>query len=631
MIRKTLVFFIFMCLPLATVAQETTVTDTVQNIAPEQETESETEVKPDNTASAPAPLPTHGIAMHGDMKYSAGFTHFDYVNPQAPKGGTLRMSGNETFDTLNGFSTKGVEANGLGLLYDSLMEKSQDEPFSMYAALAQSIETPEDRSWVIFTLRPEAQWHDGLPVTAEDVIWTFRTLTTKAKPFYKAYYANISNVEALGERRVKFTFDMANNRELPLIVGEMPILPKHYWEGKDFEATTLEPPLGSGPYKIGKVDAGRSIELVRVKNWWGENIPVFKGRYNFDRITYDDYRDQNVSLEALFANEYDFRQEYTAKLWATSYDAPPVLRGQISKEVIPNGLPQGMQAFAFNMRLAKFKDLAVRKAINYAFDFEWANKQFAYGAYERTNSYFENSEMAASALPTGRELEILESFREQIPESVFTEAFKLPETNGSGNNRENLRIALKMLDGADYIMGRDGVRSQKDTGERLEFEVLVANTNAAFERWFQPWKQNLERLGIKAEIRIVDASQYVNRILAFDYDMIVASWPQSTSPGNEQREFWGSDRADMPGSRNYLGIKDPVIDSLVDMIVSAPTREELVLRCRALDRVLLHNWYVVPNWHLAAWRVAYWDKFGQPEVQAPYSLGVIDTWWSDSK
>lgn len=574
-----------------------------------------------------AQSPAHGLAMHGDMKYGPDFTHFEYVNPDAPKGGTLRMWGAETFDTLNGYNNKGVEADGLPMIYDSLMESAQDEPFTMYGALAATVQTPEDRSWVQFTLRPEAKWHDGKPVTAHDVVWTFEALTTKGKPFYKAYYANVAKIEAIDDHTVKFTFDMANNRELPLIVAQMPVLPKHYWEGRDFEATTLEPPLGSGPYQIGKIVPGRSIEFVRVKEWWGENLPVFKGRYNFDRITWDYYRDQNVSLEALFADEYDFRQEFTAKLWATAYDAPAVKDGRIVKKTIENGLPQGMQAFAFNIRRPKFQDVNVRKAINYAFDFEWANKQFAYGAYERTDSYFENSEMAATGLPEGRELEILEQFRGKIPESVFTEEFNLPKTDGTGNNREQLRTAMQILDATGYVMGPDKVRAHKDTGERLEFEVLVANTNAAFERWFMPMKQNLERLGIKADIRIVDASQYINRVLEFDYDVIVASWAQSASPGNEQREFWGSDRADMAGSRNYIGIKDPVVDELVTMIVSAPTREELVVRTRALDRVLLHHWYVVPNWHLAAWRVAYWDKFGMPEIQAPYSLGVADTWW----
>jgi microcin C transport system substrate-binding protein len=571
----------------------------------------------------------HAIAMHGNIKYDENFTHFDYVNPNAPKGGTLRMWGNETFDNMNGFIPKGVPADGLGLIYETLMVKSSDEPFTMYGGLAKTIETPQDRSFVIFTIDENARWHDGVPLTAEDVVWTFETLTTKARPFYRAYYANVSNVEALDPRRVKFTFDQAGNRELPLIVGSMPILPQHYWtsEGRDFEATTLEAPLGSGAYKVGDINPGKSIEYVRVADWWGQDIPVNKGRFNFDRITYDYYRDQNVSLEALFADEYDFRQEYTAKLWATSYDAPPVQDGRIMKETRNNALPQGMQAFAFNLRRSLFQDIAVRKAINYAFDFEWSNKQFAFDAYVRTDSYFENSEMEATGLPQGRELEILEEFRDQLPPSVFDTEFTIPKTNASGNNRANLRVAQQLLKEAGYIKGDDDILYHPETGERLEFELLVANTNAAFERWFGPWKQAMERLGIKADIRIVDASQYINRVMAFDFDMIVQSWGQSSSPGNEQREYWGSEKADMAGSRNILGLKDPVVDALIELIVSAPDREELVIRTRALDRVLKDGWYVVPNWHLAAWRIAYWDKFGQPEVQAPYALGVIDTWW----
>ncbi len=582
------------------------------------------------TVPALAQTPQHGIAMHGAPKYGPDFTHFDYVNPDAPKGGTLRMSAPETFDTLNGFIPKGVAATGTGLIYDSLMVKSQDEPFSMYGLLAETIETPEDRSWVIFTLRDEARWHDGRPVTAHDVVWTFETLTTKARPFYRAYYANVSKVEALDDSRVRFTFDMAGNRELPMIIGEMPILPKHYWtaEGRNFEETTLDPPLGSGPYKIGAVVPGRSLEYVRVADWWGADLPVNQGRYNFDRVTYDYYRDQNVSLEALFADEYDFRQEYTAKLWATAYDAPPVQDGRLIQKKIDNALPQGMQGFVFNLRRPLFQDLAVRQAINYAFDFEWSNKQFAFDAYVRTDSYFENSEMEATGLPQGRELEILEQFRDQLPERVFSEEFVIPQSDASGNNRANLRTAQQILRDAGYVKGEDDVLVHPETGVRLEFELLVANTNAAFERWFGPWKQAMERLGIKAGIRIVDASQYINRVMAFDYDMIVTTWAQSSSPGNEQREYWGSEKADLNGSRNYIGLKDPVVDALVDLIVSAPTREELVVRARALDRVLKAGWYVVPNWHLAAWRIAYWDRFGQPETQAPYALGVIDTWWA---
>jgi microcin C transport system substrate-binding protein len=575
---------------------------------------------------AAATAPVHALAMHGDPKYGPDFAHFDYVNPDAPKGGTLRLAGYDTFDNLNPFIIKGVSADGAGMIYDTLTEQSADEPFTVYGGLAAAIETPEDRSWVIYTVRPEAKWHDGQPVTAADVKWSFETLTAKGAPFYRAYYANVKSVDVLDGNRVKFTFDMANNRELPLIVGQLPILPQHYWEGKNFEDTTLEPPLGSGPYKIGAVAPGRSIEYVRVRDWWGENLPAFKGRYNFDRIVYEYFKDQNVSLEGLFGNQYDYRQEFVAKLWATAYDAAPVKDGRIVKKKIPNQLPQGMQGFAFNLRRPVFQDKAVRKAINYAFDFEWSNKQFAYGEYTRTRSYFANSEMEATGLPEGRELEILEQFRDQLPTDVFTEEYKNPVTDGSGNNRANLREAAQILDAAGWKLGPDGIRAKG--GVKLQFELLIAGVNEGFQRWFQPLQQNLEKLGIKASIRTVDATQYTNRVIAFDYDMIIGSWGQSNSPGNEQREYWESSRADMQGSRNYLGLKDPVVDRLVEMIVQAPTREDLVARCRALDRVLQHGWYVIPNWHQPAWRVAYWDKFAMPATQAPFSLGVMDTWWS---
>jgi microcin C transport system substrate-binding protein len=580
-------------------------------------------------ASAPsyAQNALHALAMHGSPKYAAGFTHFDYVNPNAPKGGTMKLSGAETFDSFNGFINKGVSADGLGLLYTSLLEKSQDEAFTMYGALAASLEIPKDRSWVTFNIQPTAIWDDGKPVTADDVVWTFNTLVEHGRPQYRAYYAHVAKVEALSEKRVKFTFDMAENLELPLIVGELTILPKHYWEGRDFTKTTLEPPVGSGPYKIATFEQGRSITYARKEGWWGETLPVYKGRYNFDRIGYEYYRDQDVSLQAFFGEEFDFRQEYTAKLWSTGYDVPAVKDGRIIKEMIPNKLPQGMQGFTMNLRRPIWQDKAVRKVMNLAFDFEWSNKQFAYGAYTRSRSYFANSEMESKGLPEGRELEILEPFRNQLPPEVFTQEFTLPASDGSGSNRVNLREAMRLLDEAGYVMGTDGVRVHQDTGVRLEFEFLVASTNGAFERWFGPYKKNLERLGIKGEMRIVDASQYINRILDFDYDLIIGSWGQSTSPGNEQREYWGSDRVDVQGSRNYIGVKDPVVDALIEKIISAPSREDLVFRVRALDRVLQHGWYVVPNWHIAGWRVAHWDKFAKPDVAADYDLGAVDTWW----
>lgn len=569
--------------------------------------------------------PAHAIAMHGTPKYAADFKHLDYVNPDAPKGGTLRLSALGMFDSLNPWIVKGTAADGTGLVYETLLEQTADEPFSAYGLLAQNLETPKDRSWVAFTLRPEAKWHDGKPVTAEDVVWSFKALTTQGTPFYRVYYAHVKDVVAESPARVKFTFDMAGNRELPLIVGQMPVLPRHYFtDGKhDFSRTTLDAAPGSGPYRFGAVDPGRSVEYLRVKDWWGEGLPINRGRYNFDRITYDYYKDGGVALEALFADNYDFRQENIAKQWATAYDAPAVQDGRIVKTEIPHTLPQGMQGFVFNTRRPVFKDPAVREALTYAFDFEWSNRQFAYGAYKRSRSYFSNSDMEARGLPDAAERALLEPFRGKIPDAVFTREYNPPETDGSGNARANLKKAIDLLDAAGWKPGQDGVRV-KD-GTRLAFEFL--DDNPAFERWILPFARNLERIGIKASYRVIDPAQYQNRIQDFDFDMTVGVFPQSNSPGNEQREFWGADKADMPGSRNLIGIKDPVVDALIDGIVSAPTREDLVVRCRALDRVLQWSYYLVPNWHISAWRVAWWDRFGRPDHPPPYGLPVAETWW----
>ncbi len=582
-------------------------------------------------APAKAEEPVHGIAMHGDLKYGPDFRNFDYVNPDAPKGGRLRLGALETFDSFNPYITKGVPADGIGLIYASLTEQSADEPFSEYAGLAASIEMPKDRSWIVFNLRPEAKWQDGVPVTADDVKWSFDALMKDGQPFYKGYYADVTKIDVENDHRVKFTFKGTDNLELPLIVGQMPVLPKHYWtaKGRNFAETTLTPPPGNGPYKITSFTPGRSVTYERVKNWWGENLPVYKGRNNFDTITYDYYRDRDVQLEAFFGGGYDFHQEYTAKSWATSYDAPAVKDGRIVKKEIGNGLPQGMQAFIYNIRRPVFQDQNVRKALDYAFDFDWANKQFAYGSYKRTDSFFANSDMAApNTPPAGKVKEILELFKDQLPPSVFTERYRPPQTDASGNNRANLRTAMKILDDAGYKIGPDGIRTDPKTGKKLQFEFLTNGGNAAMERWISPFIGNLKKIGVLANFRVVDASQYVNRVMKFDYDMTVSSFPQSLSPGNEQREFWTTGRADMPGSRNMIGLKNPVVDKLVDMIINAPTREDLVARCQALDYVLLLGNYVIPNWHIPAWRVAYWNKFGIPERQAPYALGVADTWWA---
>ena len=572
--------------------------------------------------------PAHGIAIYDAPKYPADFTHFAYVNAGAPKGGTIRFSAPETFDSFNGFISKGVAAVGTDLLYPRLMTRAQDEVFTMYGALANTVQVRNGQ--VIFTLREDAQWHDGTPITADDVVWTFNTLIEQGRPAYRAYYGDVTGVRADGDRRVIFTYDNLDNRELPLILGELPVLPKHYWTSgaRDFSKTTLEPPLGGGPYKLESFEQGRSVTYARVADWWGTDLPVYKGRYNFDRVVYQYYRDQDVSLQAFFAGEFDIRREYTAKLWATGYGVPAVQDGRIIKAYIPNKLPQGMQGFAMNLRRPVFADIAVRKAMNLAFDFEWSNKQFAFNAYTRTDSYFENSDMqAAGTLPGEAELALLEPFRDQLPSVVFETAPSIPASDGSGNNRKALRAAAKLLDAAGFTVGDDGIRVGAD-GTRLEFEFLVANTNAAFERWFGPYKKALLRLGIDGTIRIVDASQYVQKLLDYEFDLIVHSWGQSLSPGNEQREYWKSDRALVSGTRNYIGLQDPVVDALVEQVIAAPSRDALVTRVRALDRVLMHGHYVVPNWHIAGWRIAHWDHFGKPSVQADYDLGILDTWWS---
>ena len=573
--------------------------------------------------------PTHGVAMHGDIKYSENFTHLDFVNPDAPKGGTLQQHVIGTFDSLNPFIVKGTPAAGMAfirssLVYESLMQNAWDEPFSLYGIIAESIELPEDRSYVVFNLRPEAKWHDGKPITAEDVKWTFETLRDKGSPFFGAYWGDVSKITVENDQRVRFDFSSVGNAELPLIIAEMTVLPKHYWEGKDFTKSSLEKPLGSGPYKVGRIDPGRSIEYVRAEEWWGKDLPFWKGQYNFDRLVYDYYRDSNIALEAFFAGEYDVREENTAKLWESAYDAPPVQQGKITKEEIENGRPAGMQAFIMNTRRPVFADKAVRKALAYAFDFEWSNKQFAYGTYTRTNSYFENSELASTGLPSDVELEILNKYKDQIPEEVFTEEYKAPVTDGSGNMRKNLRAAQKILDDAGWTLGSDGIR-EKD-GVKLQFEI-IDSTNV-FERWVLPFIQNLKRLGVEATFRTVDSAQYQNRMTEYDFDMTLGGFGQSSSPGNEQRDFWGSEKADIPGSRNYIGIKDPVIDEMIESIIQAPSREELVTRVRAMDRVLLHNYYVIPMWHYAKWRLAYWNKIERPDNLSPITPAITNTWWA---
>ena len=565
----------------------------------------------------------HGIAMHGTLKYPAHFTHFDYVNPDAPKGGDFKESSIGTFDSLNPFIVKGTVAEGTGLLYDSMMTRALDEPFSQYGLLAERLRVGPNRNWIEFDLQPTARFSDGHPVTAEDVVFTFNILREKGSPFFKSYYAGIESVAALSPSTVRFEFGDSTNRELPLIVGEVPILPEHYWAGRDFEAPSLEPPLGSGPYLIEKIDPGRTIIYKRNPDYWGRDLPVNRGRYNFDRRQFDYYRDSTVALEAFKAGEYDFRSEHASKAWATGYTGAPFADGRIIKEEIEHENPRGMQGFIMNTRRDLFSQPEVRQALAYAFDFEWTNSNLFYGAYTRSHSYFSNSEMAAETLPSPAELEILEPVRDQVPEEVFTQVYRAPTTDGSGRNRAQLRKALGLLKQAGWKL-EEGKLVDRN-GKQFEFEILLVQKE--FERVVSPFIRNLERLGITASIRIVDVSQYINRLRQFDFDMVVYGFGQSSSPGNEQRDYWHSSSADQPGSRNLIGIRNPAVDHLVEKLIAAPDREQLVLRARALDRVLQWNHYVIPHYHISAYRIAYWNRFEHPAVSPTYDLG-LDTWWA---
>jgi microcin C transport system substrate-binding protein len=576
--------------------------------------------------NAAEPIPQHGIALHGVPKYPTNFTHVDYVNPDAPKGGEIRLASIGTFDSLHPFILKGVAADGIAMTFETLMEPTADEAFSQYGLVAKTVTVAPDRSWVAYELRPEARFHDGKPITPEDVIFSFEILRDKGHPFYRSYYRDVIKAEKTGAQGVKFTFKEAGNTELPLIMGQLPVLPEHYWATHDFSATTWEAPLGSGPYKVASVDQGRAITYQRVTDWWGRNLPINRGRYNFDTIRYDYYRDATIALEALFAGRYDFRLENIAKEWAKSYNAPPVQQGLMVKNEVKNELPAGMQGFIMNTRRAIFADPRVREALNYAFDYEWSNKNVAFGAYKRTASFFANSELAASGLPTAEELKLLEPFRSQIPDQVFTTEYKNPITDGSGNNRVNLRRATELLREAGWVL-KDG-KLVNAKGEAFTFEIM--NETPAFDRWVQPFIRNLERLGISANFRLVDTAQYQNRIDSFDFDMIIHVFAQSLSPGNEQRDFWTSAKADVKGGRNLIGIKNPAVDALVEQITKAKDRAELITLCRALDRVLLWSHYVIPQWHFDRFRLAYWDKFGQPATAPLYGLKVVDTWWFDA-
>ncbi len=571
---------------------------------------------------------SHGIAIHGTPETPPDAKHLAYVNPNAPKGGTIKLAGRGTFDSLNPFILKGTPAGAVGLIYETLLGSNNDEASTAYGLLAETIEVPADRSWVIFKLRAEARWHDGKPLTPDDVVFSFNILKEKGAPQYAVYWQDVKTAEKVDERSVKFTFGGGDNHELPNIIGQLPVLPKHWWATREFDRTSLEIPLGSGPYRIDSLEAGRFIVARRVEDYWGRELWLNKGRHNFDVVRYDFYRDEQVAFEAFKAGQIDYRDEHTSRLWATAYDFPAVKNGAVKMVTMPHSNTLPMQGVIFNLRKEQFRDRKFREAFIHLIDFEWFNKMLSYGLLTRINSYFFNSELAASGLPSKEELEILEPLRGQIPPEVFTTEYKLPVTDGSGNNREGARRAIALLKEAGWEL-RNGKMTNVKSGQPLSFELLLGEPR--MERFALPFKQWCERVGVEVRLRTVDPVQYQKRMDEFDFEATIELFANSLSPGNEQREFWGSKAADTKGSRNTLGVKDPAIDKLVELIVSAPDRKSLITRSRAFDRVLLWNQFFVPQYYSTTWWVAYWDKFGRPDRLAKYSPRGWTTWWIDAE
>ena len=578
---------------------------------------------------------SHGYAQFGALKYPASFTHFDWVNPEAPKGGTLRIMAAGSFDTLNPYTLKGTSpvatANflqyGVTELNEPLMvgtgqyDPSGDEPASSYGLIASSVEYSEDRSWVVFNLRPEARFHDGKPITAYDVAFSYRLLLKEGHPQYRTSLQEVKRVDILNRHRVRFVLKRADNPLLILRLGELPVLPQHYWKGRDFKATTFEPPLGSGPYRITQVNPGRSLTFERVKDWWGASLPANRGKYNFDRVEVDFYRDSHVAFEAFKAGEFDFYIEQQAKNWANNYRFPAATRGDVVRAEIPHQIPTQTQALFMNTRRATFEDAHVREALGLMFDFEWTNRTLFNSSYTRAASYYPNSEFSARGKPEGAEWLLLSPFRGQLPAKLFTEPFKMPVTDGRGIPRETMRRALGLL--AEAGWKPSGQRLTNAKGQPLSFEILLVNPN--LERILQPFTENLASIGIQANLRTVDRAQYKQRLDRFEFDMILLTLPQTLSPGLEQSLYFHSSQASVKGGKNYAGINDPVVDALLEKLLSARTRDEQVAATRALDRVMLWQYYTIPNWYIDYHRLAYRNRFAFVATP-PYTLG-LRSWW----
>lgn len=600
----------------------------------------------------------HGLSAFGDLKYPRNFKHFDYVNPDAPKAGRLRhigTAGRTTFDSFNGFILKGDAAQGLTLLFDSLMVRAFDEPDAVYGLLAKEAELAPDRLSVTFYLRDGAKFADGTPVTADDVVFSFETLKENGHPQFRFALKDVVKAEALDAKTVKYTFTGNLTRDLPMEVAALPVFSKAYYSTVSFEKTSLDPPLGSGPYKISKFKAGTFITYQRRSDYWAKDLPVNRGRYNFDRIRYEYFRDRTSELENLKSGNYDLREEFTSKDWATAYDIPAVQNGRLKKKTLTDKSPSGAQGFFINTRRKKFQDPRVRQALDLAFDFEWANKNLFYGLYRRTGSFFENSPMKATGLPSQAELALLEPYRDQLPKEVFDEPYAPPVTNGSGNIRGNLQKALKLFQAAGWrLVKEEAEASKSDSAEACgffcklfgggpktetrnilrdrdgrEFEVEFLIYDSSFERVIAPYVRNLAAIGVQARIRRIDPAQYERRVKTFDFDIVTQRYIMRLTPGVELKNFWSSGAAGAEGSFNLAGISDPVVDALIDKVMAAKSRDELNTAARALDRVLRAGHYWVPHWYKAAHNVAHWDKFSWPAKKPDYARGIIDTWWFD--
>ena len=607
-------------------------------------------------ASPATATPRHGLSPFGELKYAPDFKHFDYVNADAPKGGIVSQigpAGRTTYDSFNAFILKGDAAQGLELIFDSLMTRALDEPDAVYGLVAQSADVADDKMSVTFALRPEAKFADGSPVTAHDCVFSFDILKEKGDPSYRISLRDVVKAEALDAGHVRYTFQGKLTRDLPLMVAQLPVLSKAYYATRPFEETTLDYPLGSGPYKIKAHKAGTFVTYERCADYWAKDLAVNRGRFNFQEVRYDYFRDRTLELENLFSGNFDFREEFTSKNWANGYNKPVVTSGKILRQTLADELPSGAQGFFINTRLPKFSDVRVRKALGLAFDFEWSNRNLFFGLYTRTASYFDNSDMKAVGPPSVAELALLEPYRAKLPEEVFGEPQLPPVTDGSGNDRDNLRKAAQLLTEAGWSLKQEikddggcgmlcslmrslGLGSKpvqnvlrNAKGDKLSIEFLIYEDG--FERVIGPYIKNLEQIGVEATIRRVDPAQYERRVKAFDFDLTIQRYSLRLTPGVELKNYWGTESAKMDGSLNLAGISDPVVDALAEKIMAATSRDELVTATRAVDRVLRSGHYWVPHWYKAAHNLAFWDKFGWPAVKPKYDRGALTTWWYDAE